>query len=557
MLQIYKFNFCSSIISFILVLSIGSKLCSQDEPTLGLLSKSDNASDVLTLVGSVNNNTVYLINNCGHYENKWENLESTGLGSYLTDDGDLMRVERGAGNILAGGSAGRISQYDWDGNLIWSGLVSVIDSFQAHHDLELLPNGNILTNVWELIDEEQALALGRDPTAITSSGIFAEAVYEIEPIGTEDYNIVWRWSILDHLVQNIDPTLDNFGEASDFPGRLDFNTFTNNLLSDPDYFHFNSVDYNADTDQILLSCRDFSEVYIIDHSTTIEEAASSTGGNSGKGGDILFRYGNPQMYGFGDNEDRLFYGQHDARWLKNLPEGQAGISIYNNGDNRPGNFSTVDEVIIDHDEDGLNYTFDDILGFEIATHNLAINGAEFINFESLRMSGAFKLDNGNYIVSHGREGRLQEIGQFGNIEWEYRFPVNQNGPLSQGEVTAGNSLFKTFSYTRSHPGLVAKPLIDMGPIELNPIENGCTVISSVYDIDPVQLNQVPTVWEDQIYLNNATDYQTLTIYNLQGNIVSYYHNVEQDSQITIDVSYLQKGMYILMINNTPTKCVKQ
>ena len=59
--------------------------------------------------------------------------------------------------------------------------------------------------------------------------------------------------------------------------------------------HCNGLDYNSALDQIALSCRGMNEVYIIDHSTTTEEAVGHTGGNAGKGGDILYRWGNPSV----------------------------------------------------------------------------------------------------------------------------------------------------------------------------------------------------------------------------------------------------------------------
>ena len=47
-----------------------------------------------------------------------------------------------------------------------------------------------------------------------------------------------------------------------------------------DFMHTNSVTYNPDLDQIMLSIHEFSEVWIIDHSTKTAEAATHRGGRA-------------------------------------------------------------------------------------------------------------------------------------------------------------------------------------------------------------------------------------------------------------------------------------
>ena len=83
----------------------------------------------------------------------------------------------------------------------------------------------------------------------------------------------------------------------------------------PDWLHINAVAYNAELDQIMLSVFEFSEIWVIDHSTTTAEAAGHEGGKYGKGGDLLYRWGNPRAYRAGTVKDQKLFGQHNAHWI--------------------------------------------------------------------------------------------------------------------------------------------------------------------------------------------------------------------------------------------------
>ena len=93
--------------------------------------------------------------------------------------------------------------------------------------------------------------------------------------------------VWDHLIQDFDPSKANYGDVEDHPELVDINFGSYSS----DWLHSNSIDYNEEFDQILLSVHNFHEIWIIDHSTTTEEAAGHTGGNSGKGGDIRIPLG--------------------------------------------------------------------------------------------------------------------------------------------------------------------------------------------------------------------------------------------------------------------------
>ena len=103
-----------------------------------------------------------------------------------------------------------------------------------------------------------------------------------------------------------------------------------------DWNHTNSVAYNAALDQIMLSVHSFHEIWVIDHSTTTAEAAGSTGGKRGKGGDLLYRWGNPVVYHAGKVSDQQLFGQHHAHWIPPGRPGAGNLLVFNNGSRRPG-----------------------------------------------------------------------------------------------------------------------------------------------------------------------------------------------------------------------------
>jgi hypothetical protein len=115
----------------------------------------------------------------------------------------------------------------------------------------------------------------------------------------------------------------------------------------------NSVSYNEELDQIMLSIHNFSEVWIVDHGTTTKESASHSGGRRDKGGDLLYRWGNPFAYRNGTKADQRLFAQHAADWIAPGLAGTGHMLIFNNGNRRPdGAYSTADEVVLPLMKDG-------------------------------------------------------------------------------------------------------------------------------------------------------------------------------------------------------------
>jgi hypothetical protein len=219
-----------------------------------------------------------------------------------------------AGNIPSqifrgnGEQGGMIEKYDWNNNLTWSYILSS-DTQTQNHDIYPLANGNILAVVWEAIDSNTAIAAGRDPARL-SSQLFSAEIQELQPVGLHQATVVWQWRLWDHLIQDFDSTKSNYGVIADHPELINLN-YTDSAPTSKDWIHANAVTYDSTRDQIILSAHNFSEIWILDHSTTTAQATTHSGGTHAKGGDLLYRWGNPQAYGRGTAADEVFYTQHN------------------------------------------------------------------------------------------------------------------------------------------------------------------------------------------------------------------------------------------------------
>jgi len=201
----------------------------------------------------------------------------------------------------------------------------------------------------------------------------------------------------------------------------------------PDWIHVNAVSYNAKYDQVMLSAREFSEAWIVDHSTSTAEAAGHQGGRRGKGGDLLYRWGNPQTYRAGTAKDRQLFAQHDARWIPDGLPGAGHLLVFNNGVGRPGgNYSSVDEVVIPVDENG-NYEHQAGGAFgpkaAVWSYSAKKPGEVFAPF----MGGAQRLANGNTLFSSGFGGEIFEVTPEKAVVWRFVVPQDEvGGPFGFG-----------------------------------------------------------------------------------------------------------------------------
>jgi Arylsulfotransferase (ASST)/Thrombospondin type 3 repeat len=443
------------------------------QQTVGLFLNEPGSFPGYTLFDPMDYTTTYLIDNEGRLVHSWDSEFSPGGTADLLDNGDLLRLGRQTETVevdlpLTEGESVRLEEFAWDGTLVWQ-YEYPDDEHVIHHDMKKLPNGNVLMIAWEYKTAAEAIAAGRDPSLLLNGALYPDHIIEVEPTGASGGNIVWEWHVWDHLVQDYDPTKQNYGTVADHPELIDVNYACSFAcgLGLADWLHTNSVEYNGEFDQIMVSVRHFSEIWVIDHSTTTAEAASHSGGNSGKGGDLLYRWGNPEAYRAGDAGDQKFFSQHDAKWIDPGLEGEGNILVFNNlaGLVDAGWYSSVDEFVPPVDSEG-NYSLTPGQAYgpeERVWRYMAANPTDFF---SGVISGAQRLPNGNTFACEGVPGIFSEVTPSGETVWRYVSPVAAQGPIYQGDSPVGNWAFRANRYAPDYPGLSGKDLTPGGPIEL-------------------------------------------------------------------------------------------
>ena len=462
----------------------------------GLILHEEGALDGFTLFSPLLSGTVFLVDMTGAIVHRWETGLAPAGAVYLLDNGHLLRAARDDANprFRGGGIGGRIQEYDWDGTLVWD--YPLMDDYQTqHHDLEPLPNGNVLAIVWEHRYREDAIEFGRDPAKIGERGMWPLAILEIKPLPPDDGEVVWEWHVWDHLIQDFDEEKKGYGSIPDDPGRVDINAdhrdqppLTQEQREEleelerqmralgyvgddeeevqeggrrghgtlPDWLHTNGIDYCAEYDLIVVSTPGLNEMWVIDHSPDTDEAAWSEGGRWGKGGDLLYRWGNPRHYGAGDDGDRRLWHQHDPAWLIG-EEGDLRLLVFNNGFGRPGgNFSSVDELILPFDpEKGFVREKGTAFGPAEPAWSYSEPGRFFSGF----ISGARRLANGNTLICSGAEGRIFEVTHDGKIVWEYVNPHGGEIPISDIAGGAGaKAVFRATRIARDDPRVAGRNL---------------------------------------------------------------------------------------------------
>jgi len=447
--------------------------------------------DGYTLYGKMGNNKVYLIDMSKAIYHTWSTNNQTGYSVYLLPNKHILRSVQYMGNQLQGpGMCGMVQDLDWDGTVTWQYLYSN-SSYCSHHDIHAMPNGNVLLIAYEVKSAAEVVAAG----GAQSMTMWPDKIVEIQPQGSNGGTVVWEWHVWDHLVQDHDASKNNYDVVADHPELIDIN-----YQQQKEWLHVNGIDYNETLDQIVISSHTYSEIYVIDHSTTTAEAAGHTGGNSGKGGDILYRWGNPAVYNTGNTSNQVFKVVHDAHWVpEDCP--RAGYLVGFNNQKLSGNKSSVD--IINPPYDGYNYSITPGTAFTPTT----VTWRHSCRQSSQDQSNSQQFPNGNMLICIAASGYIYEIDSSQNLLWSF---------------TAGGTVAKAYRYTYEY---------------VTGIDNG--------NISTESFRVYPNPTTGKVILSGTSLENTsfrITVFNMNGKLV-----MSSENESTADLTNLNNGIYFLTV----------
>ena len=443
--------------------------------------------------------SVFLVDNCGQVVHSWGPV-SPRLHVKLLPNGNIIYIQS---------NPNRIIERDWDDNLV-NDLAVQDPSIRLDYEVIILDNGNYLCAARKDFSANQFMNIGYNYGTIGSPN-HVDAVVEID---RNTGATLWQWVISDHVIQQRDESLPNYGILKDHPELLNMDAISTYDWENGESFMINGMDYNPELDHIALSVRKMSEVVIIDHSTTTVEAAGHTGGNSGMGGDILYRWGNPQNYDRGTADDQKLFFQHNPNWVQH-GENKGQIAIYDNGLTRPGvgygsNYSTAPIIDPPLQSDGT-YFIDEELPFgpEIATETYGLPGSD-VQWYSSYTSAHKVLQNGNILITVGGDRLALEMTPDGSLVWDYDVASNFF------------NFFRVEKYALDYPAFEGRDLTPSGTIESPPSQAAVACIADTIDTNTTTISENNIkAWVDAgsrqllIQTNELGDFD-LALYNMLG-----------------------------------------
>ncbi len=470
--------------------------CSSQE---GILLNSEEATRGYSLFSTFS--ATYLVDNCGKIVNTWF-VQSSVRHCKLLPDGNLLYMSNSS-----------IIERNWNNQVVKSIQLNEF-GVRLEYEVIKLKNGNYLCVAREEVSLQKFKEYGYDIPFTTPTQ--SDAVIEVDG---NSGKVVWRWNLLDHVIQDKFPAKKAYGVLKDHPGKININAIATFDWTHTESFMINGMDYNEDLDQIVLSVRKISEVVIIDHSTTTEQAKGSTGGKYNKGGDLLYRYGNPANYDRAPTTSRQLYFQHNPNWIKH-GEHKGKIILFNNLLSKESR-STVEIIAPPIRPDG-SYTLEDNKPYMPLTPTVEYGKTQGkVSIFSSYTSGAKVLPNGNIVITEGSSATIYEIDPDGNVIWTYAVPNS-------------GYLFRSERYSYDYPAFIGKQLSPTGTVEMPSSFYSCSLYSSTEE-EIAKNELLITPLTNLINIQSNKEFEVF-VYDIKGQLLSTQHSTNHRAEWRHDLS---------------------
>jgi len=441
--------------------------------------------------------------------------------------------------------------------LILDSTFTVIDSIACQngistdsHDMEFLPNGNVLIIGEETItmDLSSYHMFRHNGTAGSSTAqVNCSVIQELDSSGS----VVFEWHAKDHYPFD---DVDSFYLAN--PNTVEWT-------------HVNSVELAPDGN-LLISIRFFNELDKIDHVT----------------GNIIWRLRGKHNQFTIVNDSLPFYGQHDARYAPN-----GNITLFENGYNSTSHGCRALEYEVDETTMTATavykYTYDPLMYSTATGSTQHIPGIGYL------------VDFGNVDIEYPLLAVVDSLQQlmmkikFDNLQSSYRACYYDHLPwaLNRPEVTcldsagnhylqapAGYASYKWSDGSTSRAMLVSDTgdftvfvpyggeggYLSSESIHVTDTTQLCAFLLSATNIDTKEnrfsISPVPGSVKINVFMNSDPGMENIIrIYDIAGNLlmaIPFQIPGEQKAGHEIDVSTLAAGIYIAKLNGASAKFIK-
>lgn len=367
----------------------------------GLTHGDERCCGGYTLLTPIGGDCVFLIDEEGKIVHYWQPETLTPGYGFLLPGGRLLvrgqpKVDKEVGIGEAAGGTDLLMELDWDGNELWSW-----DHKTFHHDMTVMPNGNIVVPTWTVIPDEIADKVqgGLDQDEIDYIHSHPEHLKLIlRGIGVGGRPRDLKGLMGDRIIE-----VSRQGEiVNEWLSWTPFNTEKDIICPREflgEWTHTNSIEY-TDDGCLLLSFREISTVLKI----------------SWPEGEVVWRFGPPAIS-----------HQHDPSIT---PEGN--ILIFDNGVHHPVTAHTR-VIEVDPNTNEIVWQYLPEVVYQLYSGHVG---------------GAQRLVNGNTLICEGETGRLLEVTRDGDVCWEWCSPFRYKW---KGVVSA--MIFKTHRYMADSPEL--------------------------------------------------------------------------------------------------------